>query len=174
VNKLPLALALLLALMPFSDTLFAQKTYKTVDEYGNVTYSDVPTADSIEVDSTPENLYKPNASKQASPTNLEIEAPEEKNESYRLKVTSPTEGQKFGLGQRTLTITASVIPKLDEKHYLAFYFNGKQIGEPSKESSASVPLSIKVRGQRFAQVAVVDDRGNTLAKSPNIKIYVIH
>ncbi len=156
-------LLLLLAPCSYSDTV-----YKTVDEHGNVVFSDVPSDDSKQVEVEIQNIQE--ATRVTTPTR---QAPVQPKVETRISLLSPAEGQRFGPSQRNLTISVQVHPTLPSGHRIAFYIDGKRIAEPSRSTSTSIPMGLKMRGRHSVQAKLLNKAGATVSTTPSVSIYTI-
>lgn len=141
----------------------AADVYRTVDEDGNVIYSDIPAADSekIRVDEiqtiapgeVPKFEYTPPPKEVAAYTKLEIVSPA--NDS----IIQSDEGK--------LTISAIVEPGLNRAagHYLVLYLNG---AEAASGTSSQFMLDNVERGTYTANIAVMDQSGTQVMSSPSV------
>jgi len=151
----------------------AQGVYKTVDENGKVTYTDSPKEQSEELTIDPLNVHegtkpaahsrRPKTSK-SSPASLAAPS---------LTLESPINGQKIGPTERTLSIRASIKGRLQADHFIVFYINGHPVSQPSKSLSITIPLGLKMRGQRTVNAAVVSSDGRTISTSNSATTHVI-
>ncbi len=151
----------------FAVSSHAQEVYKTVDENGKVIFSDKPKGeDSEKVDTKLKNV-------QPGTVVQPYEKKKKDSTKTSIRIVSPSDGQQFGPTQKSISISAKVFPKLSSKHRVTIYFDGKVISGPSQSTSASVPLSIKVRGKHTISATVTDESGNTVAQSGSISVQVI-
>jgi hypothetical protein len=162
---LPIALATLI-LACTAQVGFAQ-VYKHVDENGNVTFTDKPPADAelIEIRS-PNSISAPVAieyHKEAAPK-------AEAGESYTVNITAPADETIIPRGPGNFSVSASVTPSLQGDSRLQLLIDGAASGEP--QSGASWALTNVFRGTHTLEVAVVDDKGEQLAKSAPVTVYV--
>lgn len=165
MRKICTLFCLLLLCAPAS----TQTVYKTIDEDGNVTFTDAPKEESEEVDTTLRNIQPPPP---YIPLQNETDAPQEEY-NYQLTLTNPQDGQRFGPAQRLVSISTKLNRKLKKDHYIELFFGGEKVSGPSKVTSTSVQTNIKLRGEKVVQARVVDADGNVLAKSNTATIYVI-
>ena len=67
-------------------------------------------------------------------------------------------------------MSASVAPGLKSAHMLQLLMNGAPRGEP--QESATWPLTNVFRGEQVLEVVVVDDKGEQIAKSESVTVFV--
>ncbi len=163
-------LALLTLIGFFPNLIYAQDVYKTVDEEGKVIFSDKPAQDSEKVEVEIKNIQPPlqthtNAAKKSSAQEGPVR--------YSIALAAPAQGQRYGPAERRLTISAAVSPALKAGHYLEFYLSGRKVGGPGKSAKASVPLNIKMRGQKTASAKIVDTSGRVIASSGSATVYIL-
>jgi len=166
----PMKYGLLLLLLVASIT--EAQIYRTVDNDGNIVYTDVPSdnAEEIVIDITPS--YTP-----PEITPLIVEEPLlETSQSvddplYKLSITSPAQNQSFQ-NPETIIVTVGVSPELSElrSDKLLFKLDGKPIGKP--QVSSSITLVELERGSHILVVSAVDKSGNVLKRSKSVLFHV--
>jgi len=156
---------LMIVLASFSLVCMAQ-VYKHVDENGNVTFTDQPPPNSVPIE-----IREPNSL--TAPAKIEY-APKAKPEpataGYEVKITAPANETVIPRGPGNFSVSASVAPSLQSGATLQLLIDGVAQGEPQRSSSWA--LTNVYRGTRLLSVAVLDDRGKELAKSPEVTVYV--
>lgn len=160
-------LLLLVATIIASQSVHCQEVYRTVDENGKISFSDKPQKDSEQVDAEIKNVVDPVQIK-ARPSEKIPESPD-----YTIELNTPTDGESLGPTHNSLRISASASPRLQHDHFVELYLDGEKIVGPSKTSSTSVPLNLKMRGRHSAVAKVVDQDGKVLATSATVTFYVI-
>jgi len=163
-----ITISLVLCLLSIGNT-HSQEVYKTVDAEGNVIFTDKPDKNSEKVDVEIKNIQQPIEIQQKKAK----KSANKKRVEYTLELMSPTAGQRFGPAQRTLQIRVAITPELLPEHYIEFYLNGERVAGPSRSNSAFVPLGIKMRGQKTANVKVIDESGRVIASSSSATVHVI-
>lgn len=176
--KLPLCLFALL----FAGTCVAQQIYKSVDEYGNVTYSDEPpdknakalqlkplnTAPPIEPRPTPTAAPATPAPKvgQTTPT------PGPTAINYRLRMVNPKPDQRFGPADRVLTVMLLTDHKLEQGHQFQVFIDDQP--QPATDSNnVNIALTKALQGRRQVSAAIVDGAGEIITQTKQTRIYVI-
>jgi len=146
--------------------------YKSVDEEGNVIFTDKPSPDAEkiiikEVQTIDAPKVQPN--KEALPAAAE----EEKLVGYsKVEIISPEDDTGIRANDGNITITTVVEPALNQEagDALAFYMDNKLVS-----TGSGTQLSIKNvdRGTHSLSVAVVDKDGKELIRSASISFSVL-
>lgn len=149
-----------------------QAIYKSVDEDGNVSYSD-----------RPPNGAQPESSETLPPVNTLPEqkpSPASRNRDrgneeeraaidYQLSLASPAPESSVPPGQRDLPIVLNASPALAPGHAFAFYLDGELLAET--RSNQYVVEEI-FRGAHQIRGMIIDENGNMLRETETITIYV--
>lgn len=149
----------------------AQTIYKTVDEHGNVTYSDTaPSGERTETVELPQvnTSEPPPAIARPAP---EPAADEPEGPQYDVSITAPGNETTVPMGPGNFSVSATVEPPLAGGNRLQLFMDGNAQGEP--QSSGSWSLTNVFRGGHDLTVAVVDTEGARLAESAPIRVYVL-
>lgn len=155
---------LLLIMYLFVMPVFAADVYRSVDENGNIIYTDKPTPDAekirideiqtIEPPDTPEFTYTP-------PT------PRDEPSQYKvLKITSPADGDAIEDAAGNLSVSVSVEPALSPGHKIALFVDGNKTGE----GGGSFNLQNVDRGTHSLSAAILDNAGNELIRSGPVSV----
>lgn len=173
----PIALALLLSsgLVAATADAAASRIYRTVDEDGNVVFTDVPPrpeqqGDAVDVE-TPNSFTPPaTASERRSVGEWlgqdgepALEDGEEPAIQYRsLRVASPTHDEALRDNAGNVTVAAAVEPNLGAGHAIQLYLDGelRQTGPTTAFQLVNVD-----RGTHNLQLKVVDQTGTVLIAS---------
>jgi hypothetical protein len=164
--RLPLFALMLVA------TASLGQVYKTVDEDGNVRYSDTPAAggssEAVEIPQT--NTVSP------PPANAweQREQPREQAQEavdYQPVITAPANETTIPMGPGNFSVSAEVQPPLADGHTLQLYIDGSPEGVPQERTSWS--LTNVFRGAHDLEVAVLDRDGEELARSRSVRVYVM-
>jgi hypothetical protein len=163
--RLPLYVLLLVSMASTA------QVYKTIEEDGSVTYSDTP---SVGEASQQIEVRKPNTS--APPPEMpRLEgdsAPQEPEQtSYEVAITAPANETTFPMGPGNFSVSARVEPSPEPGTALQLYLDGAPQGVP--QDSANWSLTNVFRGAHDLSVAVVDGKGNELARSEAVRVYVL-
>ncbi|MFN2327832.1 MAG: DUF4124 domain-containing protein [Chromatocurvus sp.] len=166
----------LIALL-FAASAFASATeiYKHIDADGNITFSDQPpaageTAEKVhlrELNTTPATT--PSAGSSASDTAEASNAPEQPE--FAIRIASPTDETTIAMGPGNVTVTAQATPPLGRLEALQLYMDGEAVGDPQRGTTWS--LEGLLRGPHDLAIERLDRRGNSLARSESVRIYVL-
>lgn len=162
-RTLQFALPILLAI-----SANAQEVYRTIDEDGRVIFSDIPQQHSEQIEVKPTNIQP--AIKPTAPIRKTRQT---ESIHYHARLSSPDDGQLYGPGQRSLSMSLSLSPALHSDHQIEFWLDGKRVGGPSSSSSASLNMGIKMRGRHQVSAKVIDSDGNTVVSTPSVTIHVV-
>lgn len=159
---------LILLLTPLAG--FGQSIYRTVDEDGNVIFTDAPPADAGEreqITLPPTNTAPP------PPARPQVEAPatEEGPVTYTVAITSPANETTIAMGPGNFSVSASVKPGLKKGHTLQLMMDGAPRGEP--QAGTSWDLTNVFRGAHDLTVSLSDKEGKALATSEAVRVYVL-
>lgn len=162
-----------LLLLASSTLTSATQIYKHVDAEGNVTFSDQPPAPGETAEKV--HLRELNTTPAVDPS----AAPEEESESseppeqaeFDIRIASPDDETTIAMGPGNVTVTAQATPPLGRLEQVQLYLDGEAFGEP--QSSTTWALQGLMRGPHDLAVERLDRRGNRLARSPSVRIYVL-
>ena len=156
----------LLALM-LSLTVAAQ-VYRTVDEKGNVKYTDQPPAN----DTSAEELTLPSINTQPALAPKKPARNSQKEEvSYKeVVILSPAQDSTIPPGQLEVVVQVYLEPALRSGHRVQLLHNGQPHG-PAVPATSFVIDSL-IRGKHTLQAQVVDGSDNQLGQSDIITIHV--
>ncbi len=161
----------ILGLFMISLGVLAGPIYKTVDENGNVTYTDQPPdpnakeADLPRISVTPTTQVTTPSSNTSS--SKEDEAPKKNYEDLRM--ISPKNDQNFhNIGGR-LSLRAATSTPLQPGHSVRFYMDGRRV---ASGVDFGVSLDNVFRGSHQAYAEVVDFDGRRVAKTDSVTFQV--
>lgn len=166
MSKLPL-----LALLLVSTAGYGQ-VYKTVDEDGNVRYSDTPASGGVS-----QTVEIPQVNNMAPPAENAWKEPEQPGQEaepaldYQPTITAPGNETTIPMGPGNFSVSADVQPPLKAGHTLQLYLDGAPEGVPQESGSWS--LTNVFRGAHDLEVAVLDREGEELARSQPVRVYVL-
>lgn len=151
----------------------ATDIYRHVDAEGNVTFSDQPPAPGEnaekvhlrELNTTP--AVEPSAVPDREPDPTEQQEPAELD----IRIASPDDETTIAMGPGDVTVTAQATPPLGRLEQLQLYLDGEAFGEP--QGSTTWALQGLMRGPHDLAVERLDRRGNRLARSESVRIYVL-
>lgn len=181
----------LAALLPLLAT--AAEVYMKKEANGSVSYSDQPQSDANKISLQPVNTLQSKDSNTDTPPpeqpNPESAAPnmgqepkssdssalkkEERDAYQSVTITAPKDGETLQ-NMVTLNVSATSTPALQTKFgdKFALYVNGAKMGDASDSGSFSVPREQLPRGTYTLQVAVLDEKQQTLITSSTITIEI--
>lgn len=156
----------LLALM-LSLTVAAQ-VYRTVDEKGNVKYTDQPPAN----DASAEELTLPSINTQpaVAPKNPPEIAKKEELSYKQVVILSPAQDSTIPPGQLEVVVQVYLEPALRSGHRIQLLHNGQPHG-PAVPATSFVIDSL-IRGEHTLQARVVDNTDNPIGQSDTVIIHV--
>lgn len=145
--------------------------YRSVDEQGNVVFSDQPPPPGTpseevelgELNTTPPPATPSRATRQTTPA----EAPPEPT----VTITAPENEATIAMGPGNFSVSASVSPPLRAGEALQLRMDGEPVGEPRREPSWS--LTGVLRGPHDLVLRRVDAAGNTVAESEAVRVFVL-
>jgi len=153
--------------------LAAAQIYKSTDEQGNVSFSDMPPAEgpSEQIELRETNRAPPPEIKEPLESASEPVAQEPAANEYAVAITSPANETTIPMGPGNFAVSAAVEPGLSSGSLLQLYVDGSASGNP--QSSNSWELTNVFRGAHDLSVAVVDNKGDQLAVSEPVRVYVL-
>ncbi|TNE91371.1 DUF4124 domain-containing protein [Porticoccus sp.] len=144
------------------------EVYKTVDEDGNITYTDNPTAKEGKV----EEVKLPAINTQpALKTKAEKPKKSDTGNGYKeVSILSPAQDATIPPGQLNVVVQVFMEPALQPGHRIQLFHNGQPYGEAAYATSFSIDELI--RGEHNVQVRVIDTKGNSVATSDKVTFFV--
>ena len=156
---------LLLIMYLFAIPAFAADVYRSVDENGNIVYTDKPTPDAekIRIDEI-QTIESPDVepfeyTPPASDTSV----------TYNVTITSPEEGAAIRSNNGDISISAAVNPGLSIGQQLALYLDGNVVAT----GGPRFDLTNIDRGTHSAVVAVHDKAGTVIQRSGPVSFTVL-
>ena len=150
------------------------EVYRSVDAYGNVSYSDEPSsgAETIEIDDAPvlsggpvdygvvNEVFEAESEPELSGSEEELAVP-----SYQLKVVSPQSGEAIRVNSGNIEISVSVAPALDgeREDTLKLYLDG--VLKVKGQTSTTFSLSQVDRGAHTVRIDLIDKSGKVLSSA---------
>lgn len=169
-------IASLTLLLSATATVGATDIYKHTDAEGNVTFSDQPpapgeTAEKLKLREL--NTTPPTEPTRAPAATGSTDAAKTTASSAKLAISiaSPADETTIAMGPGNVTVTAQATPPLGSLEQLQLILDGEAFGEPQR--SASWSLEGLMRGPHDIAVERLDRRGNPLARSESVRIYVL-
>lgn len=168
MNRYHTQLLLLISLsLPFNPLVFAQEIYKSVDEHGNVTYSDSPSKNSKVVELPTINSQIP-IDGEAAPRLFPGDT-EEKPVKYKLTISEPANDTAIPPGQLSFSIQASIKPQPTTALTYTLVYDGN---EQQTSSAPSFVINHPLRGSHNIAIKAKLE-GKTVASSNSITVHVI-
>lgn len=159
---------LLALLVCSSATPVLAQIYKTVDKNGHTSFTDTPPPNS---NAKPVELKDINTTPAVTPGPEYLpSSPPTEPEGYTLNVTAPENGKTLMPDERSLTISVSLSPALQNDDSLVYKLDGQIIAKTTDETYTLVEPP---RGEHSVSVAVVDSDGQELAQSEAVTLMVM-
>lgn len=170
MTRLPL-LALLLTPLVFFAESTAAEIYRTTDEQGNVVFTDKPpaganTTERVELpptNITPATTIRPRPETESGEPDTDAPA-------YSVSIVSPANETSFPMGPGNFSVSAKVQPSPGKDEALQLYIDDIPWGDPQQGTSWA--LTNIFRGEHDLTVAIVDAKGEHLASSAPIRVFV--
>lgn len=162
----------LLSAIALANPSMAADVYKTVDEDGNVTFTDSPPqnkpAEKIklkELNTQPPVEFRSRRGSDGG------EDAEDETGPYNPQIVSPQNEYQMGPQEASLSITVETARPLNDEHSFQLFVNGAAHAEPTR--SSNLTLSNVRRGRKDITVSIVDSEGAVIASSSPVSVYVI-
>jgi len=157
-------------------TTRATEIYKHTDAEGNVTFSDQPSslgeeAEKIqlqELNTTP--ATQPTTAAPGTASTVAEQESAEKRE-FSVSIASPTDETTIAMGPGNVTVTAQATPALGNLEQLQLFLDGEAFGDPQRSNTWF--LKGLMRGPHDLEIERLDRRGNSLARSDSVRIFVL-
>ena len=160
------------ALLLFAASAQAE-VYKSVDKYGNVTYTDDPgtaqkSGKSEKIEVRPTNVMP--AGKAIEITEPEASSQSERDRpNYAIRIVSPADEHTVTPGQRDLIIAVSLQAPLQDNAQIAYYMDGELLGKGTVNNYSIREI---YRGEHKIYAQVESAKGKVLSKSATVTVYV--
>lgn len=145
-------------LLSFMAIAAAETVYKTVDEHGNIIFTDKPSKDAEEIKLEKlQTIKNPNPAKY---THKPKPAKQDTGTLYKtFLVSNPADGAGLRSNSGNVTISVSLAPPLRPGHSISISMDGNEI---ASGSTTSVSLQNVDRGTHSISASVVDGKGKKL------------
>ena len=165
LQKSKTAIALLTLMLSLT---VAAQVYRTVDEKGNVKYTDQPPAN----DTSAEELTLPSINTQpAVAPKKPTRSSQSEEVSYKdIVILSPAQDSTIPPGQLEVVVQVYLEPALRSGHRVQLRHNGQPHG-PAVPATSFVIDSL-IRGAHTLQAQVVDNTDNPIGQSDTVTIHV--
>ena len=161
-------LAVLLIALPLYAA--AQNVYRTVDENGNVVFTDTPSGDAVQAERM--EIRETNRAPAVEPSQAAPEAGPVavKAVSYNVSIVSPANETSFPMGPGNFSVSAQLSPELGDGDSLQLFIDDVPWG--AAQRSTGWALTNVFRGSHDLTVAVIDAKGKQLAISNPTRVFV--
>ena len=146
--------------------------YKSVDEKGNITYSDTPPDKDSKALEPPMLNAMPSVKPPARPLPLENEETEKQTQYSLLQITAPANEATLRNNSGNISITLSLTPALNIKqgHSLSILLDGNVVKDKLITSATS--LNNIDRGTHILSASVNSSNGATLLSSGPVTVHL--
>lgn len=154
----------LLSVTGFASVAIAE-VYRTVDEEGNITFTDVPDEGAEKIDiKEPQTISNPNPAEYKP-----LPKKQTPREVYRgISISSPANDQAVRSNAGTVTITTKVDPRLIPSHEVVIYIDGKEIGRGTSATANNLD-----RGTHTASAKIINSAGKTIISSSSSTFHLL-
>ena len=146
----------------------AGSVYKTVDEEGNVSYTDNPPSEGDRAE--PVDLPAINTQPALEVKLKPKEQPPKETGYKEVSILSPAQDATIPPGQRNVVVQVFLEPALKPSHRVQLLHNGNPHGQPAFATSFTIDELI--RGMHTLQAQVVDESDAVVASSQTVTIHV--
>ncbi|AFJ01756.1 hypothetical protein Q7C_584 [Methylophaga frappieri] len=167
-------IALLLCFLP---VVITAEVYRWVDENGNTVFSDQPVENAEPVDLPEASTYSPVDLPDIDPDSDETDSDLTEEEAtavpdYEIGVVSPQDDETMRINNGNLTVNIEIRPALssDRQDKIQLNLDGRPHGEPLPQLSFS--LENLDRGTHTLSASVINQNGEVIAESPQIKFHL--
>ncbi len=154
----------LIIILLFFTSIASADVYRTVDEFGNVMFTDNPDSKAEKINVQPTSTYSPVAIPEQQ---IEAELTEDEFPvpNYKISIISPAQNESFWSNDGTVNINVNVQPELSAERgdMLVFKLDGQDVGVP--QSSPNFTLSNLDRGSHIIVASIIDADGQVLITS---------
>ncbi len=170
MGKLVAVLAFVFACVVPGSAL-AQQIYRSVDEHGNVVFSDQPPAPGQEGEQV--ELGDLNTAPPPEPRPRPAPAQQEPEPAVAptVTITSPDDETTIAMGPGNFSVSGSAEPPLGPGERLQLFMDGEAVGPP--QAGASWGLEGVLRGPHDLVIRRVNNSGKTIAESDPVRVYVL-
>jgi hypothetical protein len=167
IKKIPIVLVACTGLSAYVSNA---AIYQSVDEQGNVVFSDEPTTNSEPVKLPPLPTYQP--PKYQAPSQPDEGTPAAGVGYRQISVVSPAPDETLRDNTGNVSVKVAADPQLNAQagHRFQYYLDGQVQGEPSASPQAT--FQNLDRGAHQVEVAVVNREGQELGRSSSVRFYL--
>jgi hypothetical protein len=144
--------------------------YKSMDEEGNVVYTDQPPPDGAEeVHVPPPTTYSPPTSHKAPPAASSRPKPKGFQGYDSVSITSPEDESTVRDAAGKLVLSVATVPNLQSGHKVRILMDSEQVAE---EANNTFHFDNLDRGAHTFQAFVIDAQGRAVNLSDPITVYI--
>lgn len=158
-------------LLSFSSALFAQeRVYQTVDEEGNVAFSDKPKKGAKPIEVAPLQTFEIMEIEPSSPRETTTAEKSAKYES--LAITQPKNEQTIWNNPGNFSVVISVSPPLSSNDKLVLLLDGEPVKESTAENIEELSFHLENidRGTHLLQAKIVNKEGQPVITSDTVTV----
>lgn len=151
----------------------AAQVYKYTDEKGVIHYTDKPPSKNAKPANLPQlHTYEalPPATTATGDSTSPAPADQPKAGRYELKISSPAPDTTFQDSTSEVTVSVNVLPSMPDNHSLVYLVDGSP--RTDKTGDTSTLVTGLERGEHSLQVALYNERGVEVARSPVVKVFM--
>ncbi len=139
--------------------------YRSVDEKGDVKFSDSPDKKSEKIELPPTNTQQFDKPTPYTPASKATDPDYDK-----VGITSPHDGETIPPGVTTINVSVSTAPTLHSEHKIVILLDGSPSG--TAQHTSSFTLGNLYRGEHRLQAQIVDPQGKEIRTSEPVIIFV--
>lgn len=146
--------------------------YRSIDEHGNVVYSDQPSDNAEQIELKGLSTYTPTPIVEDAPITETKASTEQVVPEYQVSILAPKQNEAFWSSGGTVEVIANIQPELNAERQdrLLFTLDGNAVGEA--QSDLTITLENVERGSHILVVTVVDNRGTVLQRSKSVLFHL--
>lgn len=150
----------------------AAAVYKSVDEHGNVVFTDDPVGHGEPLNLPPLSTVPPPQYRPVPQNQAGKNADEAESAYQQVAITSPTQDETLRDNTGNIRVAANVDPSLNAAagDRLQYFLDGQTFGEPGVEEQLLIPNL--PRGTHTVSVAVVGPSGEEVKRSEEVRFYL--
>jgi hypothetical protein len=154
-----------------SGSALAQQIYRSVDENGNVVFSDQPPAPGQEGEQVELGDLNTAPPPEPRPRPAPAERKPEPAPAPAVSITSPENETTIAMGPGNFSVSGNAEPPLGPGERLQLFMDGEAVGPP--QASANWGLQGVLRGPHDLVIRRVNNSGKTVAESDSVRVYVL-
>jgi hypothetical protein len=170
MSKLVAVLGFVIACI-VSGPALAQKIYRSVDESGNVVFSDQPPAPGQEGEQVELRELNTAPPPEPRPRAAPVERKPEPAPSPSVTITSPENETTIAMGPGNFSVSGRAEPPLGPGERLQLFMDGEAVGPP--QAGAGWGLQGVLRGPHDLVIRRLNNSGKVIAESESVRVYVL-